>query len=313
MSIESPHDALLDGAREQGIRVADHTPPESRYVTVDGLRLHHLDWGTPGNPSMVLLHGRAVTAHSWDYFSLTMRGRYHVRALDHRGHGESAWAPDGDYSRERLAADLNGVLDALDVDSTVLVGHSMGGFAALLAAQARPERVRALVVVDSTLTPSHRPSAVQRFVEGPDTFPSLEALAEHATRFNPRRRTARLLWSLRHNTTELPSGEWTWKYDPALRDPSRRPAPPDFGALWRALETLPCPILVVRAGERSHITDEAAARLEGLAPRVRLATVPKAGHSVMGDNPLGFGAVVAGFLVATGIDPAAGPRSQPVG
>ncbi len=150
--------------------------------------------------------------------------------------------------------------------------------------------------MDSTLGLRRGPNTVGRFVEGPDTFPSLEAFADYAVRLNPRRTKAGLLRSLPHNARRLPDGQWTWKYDRALRDPERPRPAPDFAAMWSALSTAPCPVLYIRAGESSHLADEFVPALESLAPRVRLVTVPRAGHSVMGDNLLAFAAVVRQFL-----------------
>ncbi len=287
---------LLDGAREQGITFVDPAPPVDRFCTVDGLRLHYLDWGIAGNPPLVLVHGRAVTAHTWDFFSLAMRAHFHVYALDQRGHGDSAWAPDGDYRRERHADDLVAFVDARRLDGMVLVGHSLGGAVSLLAAPRLAGKLRAMVIADSTLGPRRGPSPVGQFIEGQDVFPSLEAFAAHAHRFNPRRDLTRLLASLRHNTMQLPDGNWTWKYDKRLRDPRHPSSPPDYPAMWQALRTAPCPVLIVRAGERSHINDDLLPEIHSLAPRVELVTVPDAGHSVMGDNPKGFAAAVTTFL-----------------
>lgn len=298
---------LLESAREQGLSFVDPAPPKDGDRTVDGLRLHYLDWGIAGNLPMVLMHGRAVTAHSWDFFSLTMRPHFHVYALDHRGHGDSAWAADGDYRRERHADDLVAFVDALRLDSIVLVGHSMGGAVSLLAALRLTDKLRAMVIVDSTLGPRRGPSPVGQFIEGPDVFPSLEAFAAHAHRFNPRRDPTRLLASLRHNTMQLPDGNWTWKYDKRLRDPRHPSSPPDYPAMWQSLQTVPCPVLIVRAGERSHINDDLLPEIHSLAPRVQLVTVPDAGHSVMGDNPKGFAAAVATFLKNAGaMEPSVG-------
>lgn len=293
--------SLLDGARAQGLAFVDPAPPADRFQSVDGLRLHYLDWGIAGQPPLVLVHGRAVTAHTWDFFSLAMRPHFHVFALDQRGHGDSAWAPDGDYRRERHADDLVSFVDHLGLDGMVLVGHSLGGAVSLLAAPRLASKLRALVIVDSTLGRRRGPSPVGRFIEGPDVFPSLEAFAAHAHQFNPRRDPARLLASLRHNTMQLPDGNWTWKYDKRLRDPTHPSAPPDFPAMWQLLRSLPCPILIVRAGERSHINDDLIPEIAALAPRVQLATVPHAGHSVMGDNPKDFATAVTTFLESTGM------------
>jgi esterase len=295
--------ATLAAARERGISVADPGPPKGRVCIVNGLRLHYLDWGTNGKPAMILLHGFAVTAHAWDFFSLTARADFHVYALDHRGHGDSEWAPDGDYDRSRHVTDLIAFIDALHLDSLVLIGHSLGGGVALLATSQLARRVRALVIVDSTLGPRRGPNTVRQFIEGPDTFPSLEVFADYAIRLNPRRTRAGLLRSLPHNARQLPDGRWTWKYDPVLRDPNWPRTPPDFAAMWSALSTAPCPVLYVRAGESSHLADELVPALQSLAPRVRLATVPHAGHSVMGDNPVAFTAAVRRFLAEVMTEP----------
>ena len=304
--MEAPlFESLLKAADEHGLRFDDPAPPRSRYCEVDGLRLHHLDWGLEGKPGMLLLHGIAVSAHSWDFFSLAMRRHFHVRALDHRGHGDSEWASDKDYRRERMADDVVDLVRRLKLAPLVLVGHSMGGAVALLAAARIPESVRAMVIVDSTLGPRAGRNRIQRFMQGPDTFNSIEDLARHATRFNPRRDLDQLMGSLRLRVRELPDGRWTWKYDSYLRDPNQNRPPPDFNALWEAIENLPCPMLVVRAGDRSHISDDLVPRLEAQAPRLRLVTVARSGHSVMGDNPPVFEAEVTRFLQEVGAIPSA--------
>lgn len=288
--------ATVAAAHERGLPLTDTSAPTDHFCTVDGLRLHYLDWGTGGLPPMVLLHGFAVTAHAWDFYSLSARTSFHVHALDHRGHGDSEWASDGDYRRERHATDLVKFVHALGLSPLVLIGHSLGGSVALLAATQMPERVRALVIVDSTLGPRRGASAIQRFTQGPDIFPSLDAFAEYATALNPRRTKDGLLRTLQFNARQLPDGQWTWKYDKILRSPDRPRTPPDFQQMWLALTTLPCPILYVRAGEASHLADELVPMLESLAPRVRIVTVPNTAHSVMGDNPVGFEHIVRNFF-----------------
>lgn len=289
-------EATIAAARQRGLTFCDTTPPTDRYATIDNLRLHYLDWGQAEKPAMILLHGFAVTAHTWDFFSLSARSRFHIYALEHRGHGDSGWAPDGDYRRERYAADLVVFGEALQLDSFVLIGHSLGGSVALLAASQRPERIRALVIVDSMLGPRRDPTSVRRFVEGPDTFPSLEAFADYAARLNLRRTRAGLLRSLRYNARQRPDGQWTWKYDPVLRDRNQPRPLPEFASIWSALRATTCPVLYVRAGVASHLADELVAPLEALGPRVRVATVADAAHSVMSDNPVAFERLVSTFL-----------------
>jgi pimeloyl-ACP methyl ester carboxylesterase len=285
--------AAVAAARRRGVCVTDPTPPEHQRCLVNGLNLHFLDWQCGEHPPLLLLHGALLQAHVWDFFSLAMRQRFRIRTLDLPGHGDSDWSPDGDYSRARVVADVAAFIEQLDLRSLVLVGHSFGGSVAAMLAARMPERLRALVMVDSTLLPSGRPSVRTRAAELPHTFASLEDFAHHAAGLGRRRDPARLMTSLRWNARQLEDGRWTWKYDPALRRVAL--GPPDFEDVWSALRAFTGPLLFVRAGEHSHLTDEAADRLRGL-PNVQLQVVPHAAHNVMSDNPQLFTQEVARFL-----------------
>src|SRR5439155_380644 len=87
--------------------------PQDHEVTVGGMRLHYLDWGGKDSPPMVFLHGGALTAHTWDLVCLALRGDYHCIALDQRGHGDSGWAEDADYSIGAQLADTKGFVDKI--------------------------------------------------------------------------------------------------------------------------------------------------------------------------------------------------------
>src|SRR6266571_314784 len=101
--------------------------PQDKTVMANGLKLHYLDWGSPDNPPMVLLHGLRGHAHSWDDFSAAMCEDYHILALDQRGRGDSEWAKDGVYTTAAYVADLPDFSAVLRLDSFALIGHSMGG------------------------------------------------------------------------------------------------------------------------------------------------------------------------------------------
>ena len=101
--------------------------PQDKTVSVNGLNLHYLDWGAPGGPPLVLLHGMRGHAHSWDDVSAATCQQYRVLALDQRARGDTDWAKDGDYSTDAFVADLAAFSEALGLDSFILCGHSMGG------------------------------------------------------------------------------------------------------------------------------------------------------------------------------------------
>src|SRR3954471_24517386 len=122
-------------------------PHVSRFVDANGIKLHYLDYGTEGRPPMVCLHGGAVNAHWFDFVAGAFTADYHVRALDQRGHGDSAHANPPQYGYDRYASDLEEAMRKLDLDDVVLVGHSMGGLVSLVHEAMNPGRVKALVVV----------------------------------------------------------------------------------------------------------------------------------------------------------------------
>ena len=285
--------SAVAAAQRKGIVVTDASPPHSHTSIVNGLPLHYLDWSGAGTPPLVLLHGALLHAHVWDFFSLAMRTRFHIRAVDLPGHGETAWASDRDYSRARAANDVATLIEQLDLRSLVLVGHSFGGAVSALVAARLMERVRALVMVDSTLLSSGRRSVRSQAAELPQTFESFEEFAQHAAGLRRRPDPARPATSLHWNARQLADGQWTWKYDPALRQAVLGPS--DFQDIWSALGAFRGPVLFVRAGEHSHLADAAAERLQTL-PNVRLVVVPAAAHNVMTDNPVAFVREVGDFL-----------------
>ncbi len=261
-----------------------------------GLRFHYLDWGSEGKPPFVCLHGGAQTAHSWDDFAPLMREHYHVYALDQRGHGDSDWAPDGDYSRQTQCEDLAAFVSALGLGPFILAGLSLGGINAITYTARYPEKVRALIIVDVGPEIEERGRKnIQGFLSDIDELDSVETFVERAHRFNPRRSLENLRQRLSHNLRQLPSGRWTWKFDQrGLRAGLRSGLEPE--GLWEDVSKIRCPTLIVRGAQSDILSPKAAERLRAALPQSRLAVVPGAGHSVMGDNPEGFALVVREFL-----------------
>lgn len=291
--------SLHDAARAAGVNFSTDAEPEDKFVDANGLRFHYLDWGNAGKPQMLLLHGFAQQCHSWDFVALAFTDRFHVVALDLRGHGDSDWAPDGDYSPETQQNDIKGVVNELGLKNFVLMGLSMGGRNSFTYASNNPEEVRAVVIVDAG--PENQRAGTQnirRFVQQDDELDSIDAFVDRVMEYNPRRDPVQLRGSLAHNLKELPNGKWTWKYDKALRGGNRRMGqdPEMTQRLWGYLENLACPTLVVKGDQSDIMASETAEEMQRRIPNGRLATVSNAGHLVMGDNPAGFEAAVTEFL-----------------
>src|SRR5438094_4559536 len=156
--------------------------PRDRYLLVEGLRLHVLDWGGDGRTPLLLLHGFTGHAHAWDTLSIALQPHVHVYALDARGHGDSD--PADTYTAAAAFDDISGVVDQLGLTSCVLVGLSMGGRNAMYFASQRPERVQKLVVVDIGPEVSARATAPVSGPPEPDTWESIEQAARHLYRAN---------------------------------------------------------------------------------------------------------------------------------
>ena len=155
-----------------------------------GLRLHLLDWGKAGAPPLLLLHGGAQTAHSFDEVAPDLCRDHHVLALDQRGHGDSDWAAR--YDREAFSADIAAVLATHGWEAATLIALSLGGLNAIAFAASHPERVRGLVVIDvvPTVAPAGR-NAIGKQLAVRD-FATFDEAVAHARAFNPRRTVANI-------------------------------------------------------------------------------------------------------------------------
>ena len=257
-----------------------------------------LDWGTEGKRPILFLHGGALTAHTWDLCCLALREDYHCLALDQRGHGDSDWAPDADYSLAAQREDVKGFAEASGLDRFVLVGMSMGAINGLAYAIDYPETLSALVLIDAGPN-VRRPgsSRIRNFVNGGAEPPSLEAIIERALDFNPRRDPLILRRSLMHNLRRQDDGNWVWKYDRRrFQAMGGDQHAAERRGLADGLASVTCPTLVVRGAESDVFHDEDAERLAAGLPDGRWVKIPNAGHTVQGDNPKDLVAALREFL-----------------
>lgn len=269
-----------------------------QVLHVHGSRFHYTEWGEPSAPPVLLLHGVTGHARTWDEEARALADRYRVLALDQRGHGDSDPAPDGDYSTDALVGDIAAVVRTLALKPLRLVGLSLGGRVAIAFAARCPEAVERLVVVD--IGPELAPAGVGRvgmaMAGSPERFASMEAAVAHVRAANPRYQEAALRHRVAHAVRPLPDGGYTWKYDRAIRDAVRTGRWRDGVDLWPLWKTVACPILLVRGADSDILTADIAGRMLASQPRARLVEVAGAGHTVPGDRPTDFLAVLREFL-----------------
>jgi pimeloyl-ACP methyl ester carboxylesterase len=298
LSADEYHDHLKTTAVRAGFNFDEVVLPNEKTVLIDRLRFRYLDWGNDGLRPLLFLHGGALTAHTWDLCCLALRDEFHCIALDQRGHGDSDWAPDADYSIAAQREDVRGFVDELGLDGFALAGMSMGAINALAFAIHYPERLSALVLIDAGPEVRRRGSSrIRDFVNGGAEPATLEAIIERALAFNPRRDPKILRRSLMHNLRQGHDGTWTWKYDRRrFQQMDRDTHSSERRGLADGLANVTCPTLVVRGAESDVFHEEDAERLAQRLPDGRYVTIPMAGHTVQGDNPRDLAAALREFL-----------------
>ncbi len=270
-------------------------PPAVRRVEVEvspGRRISSLVWGT-GAPELVLVHGGAQNAHTWDTVALAL-GRP-LLAIDLPGHGHSDGGPDGTISLESNGADLAAVVGELAPEARGVVGMSLGGMSSIALAAHSPALVRALVLVDITPGVSAEKAApIMAFVDGPSSFASFDELLARTMEHNPTRSESSLRRGILHNAVQREDGSWVWRYARFRTGDST--ARPEFGQWWEAISGISVPIMLVRGLAWSVVDDADVEELRRRQPTVRVEGVEGAGHSIQGDRPLELAALLRDFL-----------------
>jgi pimeloyl-ACP methyl ester carboxylesterase len=278
-------------------------PPTVRRVDVEvspGRAVSSLLWGS-GPPELVLVHGGAQNAHTWDTVALAL-GRP-LLAVDLPGHGHSDGGPDGAISAGSNGRDLATVIAELAPAARGVVGMSLGGLSSIALAAHAPELVRALVLVD--ITPgvnAEKAAPVTNFVNGPASFDSFDELLARTIEHNPGRSESSLRRGILHNAVQREDGSWVWRYArfrlDSDTDTTDRVA--EFADWWDAISALTVPLLLVRGLAWSVVDDDDVAELLRRQPGATVVEVEGAGHSIQGDRPLELAGILADFLFPDG-------------
>lgn len=273
--------------------------PHRQFTTPDGLTLVGDVGGPPGGAAVILLHGGGQTRHSW---AGAMRGLvdggYHVVNYDARGHGDSDWSPDGDYSLPALAADLRTVRATID-GPVALVGASMGGLTSFHAISGADAPIaEALVMVDIVVRPSE--AGITRIVNFMTShhggFADLGEAAEAVAAYNPERPRSADSSGLLKNLRLRDDGRLYWHWDPRLMMVSRNAEAFLVNGLAEVSDRIRIPTLLVRGGSSDIVDDEGIADMRRLIPHIEVHDVSGAGHMVAGDRNDAFNEGVIAFL-----------------
>jgi pimeloyl-ACP methyl ester carboxylesterase len=266
------------------------TARSERFTTpsLGGVFLHALHRGDASARPLVLLHGGGANAHWWDHLAPAFAERFHVVALDFRGHGDSdhpAALETGAFAR-----DLEALLQHLGAREPVLMGHSMGGHVALDHA-AQNGQVRALVAIEVVRgAPSRERRAMRLALAARRTYRTREDATSRFRFLPPAPHASEALRAsiAEHSVGQEPDGRFGFKFDPRwFGIPSRRPAP---------LGGIRCPTLIVRGADSPLLSAEGAAAFAAEIPSARIAVIEAAGHNLHLEQPEAFLAAVRPFL-----------------
>lgn len=263
-----------------------------------GMRLCADIAGPADGQPVVLMHGGGQTRHAWRRAVLALAAEgWRAIALDARGHGDSAWAADGDYGVDAMCADLRAVAATL-ARPPVLVGASMGGITALVAAADAPGLARAVVLVD--VVPRLEFEGVRRIIDfmtaRPDGYASLDEAAEAVAAYNPGRQRSPDTQGLAKNLRQGADGRWRWHWDPRLVDELARDSAQHQDAIADAARRVQCPVLLISGGRSDLVSERTVEEFKTLVPHARHVHLPQATHMVAGDDNDAFTATVLEYL-----------------
>ncbi|MFO7591397.1 MAG: alpha/beta hydrolase [Acidimicrobiia bacterium] len=285
-----------ENAQEFGLPL--DSPPtvtrESVAVDDSGRRLSALRWGTQP-ADLVLLHGGAQNAHTWDTVALALDRP--LVAIDLPGHGHSDHRDDGPFSPRENAADVAVAIAELAPDARMVVGMSLGGLTSIALTALAPQLVRRLTLVDVTPGVDRDKAApIAQFIAGPESFESFDEILARTIEFNPTRSESSLRRGILHNAVPRDDGRWVWRYQrPRLAETADIPA--DFATLWDDVSEIAVPVMLTRGDAAGSVVDDGdVAELLRRRPDARVEVVAGAGHSIQGDRPLQLAALLVDFL-----------------
>lgn len=283
-----------------GKRLPGTPEPMHFWNGFGGIRIAGDSWGDPHGPMVILQHGGGQTRHAWKKTSeLLVNSGYFVVAFDARGHGDSEWAPDGDYESDAMVQDLTCVVSALGNRRPVLVGASRGGAISLIAVGEGHVDATALVLVDVAPQIEEKGvSHIDQFMrQKPEGFVSLEEAADAISKYQPHRKRKRNPDGLAKNIRLGTDGRYRWHWDPLYRD---RPGKFALEQRRKRLEAcsarLTLPKLLVRGALSDLLTESGAQAFLKLCPHSEYINIADMTHMVVGDRNDKFGNAVIEFL-----------------
>jgi pimeloyl-ACP methyl ester carboxylesterase len=284
--------------------------PTSHFFTSLRSRLRYLDWGNPSAPLLILVHGGFDHARSWDWTARALAQDYHVIAPDLRGHGDSAWSPDGSYMMANFVYDLAQLVDLFDRTPVSIVGHSLGGSISLRYAGLFPDNVGKLIALEGLgLSPGRlkqkaeeqAPDTWRKWIDGRRAkaqrtarrYPTIEAAVGRMRERNEQLSLEQAMHLTQHGVNRNEDGSYSWKFDPYMNSSAPQAGTDDeLPAFWARIT---CPTLLC-LGNNSWASNPAKDGRMAHFRNARLVEFEDAGHWLHHDQFERFIAELRVFL-----------------
>ena len=277
--------------------MAKTTEPNEKYLNVNGIRFHYLDWGNYKLQPILLLHGFMAHAHVWDDFGQNFRTRYHVIALDQRGHGETQWCEDWAYSIYDHFSDIICFVEILALRDLILIGHSMGGRNALFYTACSPNRVEQLILVD--IRPGNDRNSSKALKNLVNHIPlkagSVEEVVKRVRTLSPYLSKEICHHIVAHGFKKMPNGKLAPKFDIRMIQQLEK-LDYETEDLWPFLQNVNCQSLVIRGKRSSFLSKKVAQKICRFIPNAELREIPEATHFPAQENPIVFNELIWDFL-----------------
>ncbi|MDT3670202.1 MAG: alpha/beta hydrolase [Aromatoleum sp.] len=287
-----------------------YSGPTSYMYGSQRLRLHYVDWGNPEAPPLILIHGWRDHCRNWDWVAEQLRDEWHVIAPDLRGHGDSAWANDGQYSTTGYVYDLAQLIHQLQLAPANIIAHSLGGHVATRYAGLYPENVQRLMVIEGLGQLPNSPDegkpekvvdrlkkwlgqqrelagrVVKRYATVEEAFERMHAENKHLAPAQARHLTI-------HGLNRNEDGTYSWKFDNYVRVFQPNDIP--YAELTHLWSRITCPVKLVY-GKDSWAGDPTLDGRMSFFPNATIDRFDHAGHWVHHDRTEDFVALAREFL-----------------
>lgn len=297
---------------ETPIHAPDEGPvgPTSRSYFSQRSRLRYIDWGNPGAPPLLLVHGGQDHCRSWDWVAERLRHHWHIIAPDLRGHGDSEWSRDGNYAIVTYIYDIAQLVHQQQLAPVTIIAHSLGGIIALRYAGIYPENVRAIIAIEGLglspklLAERARMSVterVRRWIDDkrglagrlPRRYPSIDEALKRMQEANKRLSPEQARHLTEHGVNQNEDGTYSWKFDNYMRVwPTHDFPTEEIAELWHRIT---CPTLLVY-GKESWASNPAEDGRVRYFTGAEVAAFERAGHWVHHDQLDTFIETVNAFL-----------------